>query len=306
MIETYKKVLESFYQVAEQDYLISVSQSFSHAIRLKDIHLVLMVEKFKKEDKNFSTLLAEASMSSKSTFSNYLSVAEKNKFISRYRDHTNYKKMRIVLDTEGEKLHRYVMQYYSDLYTFLKKSLDPLSLLSMAKSILLISNLFSTDEPKFKIHVLKAPSFDDLVKALDRIFFSMHAKELEFIDSNTLDVSFTDLKVLSVIEILALSNQNKPKEIAEYAKIQFSTLSSILKNLEKKQYIRREESSEDHRVLKAFVLPVGQSISKDYMEVRLNIHNDIKENIKARNYEIMIEAFKLIKKFSNDYNKKST
>ncbi len=306
MIETYKQVLESFYKVAEQDYLLSVSQGFNQTIRLKDIHLVLMVEKFRKEDKNFSTLLAEASMSSKSTFSNYLNVAEKNQFITRYRDQSNYKKMRIVLDYEGMRLFDYVMSYYKDLYAFLAKSMDALSLLTLAKAILTISNLFSTDEPKFKITMLSKPTFEDLLKALDRIFFAMHAKELEFIDSNTLNVTFTDLKVLSIIEVLTLTNQNKPKDIAEYAHIQFSTLSSILKNLEKKQYIKREEVEDDHRILKAVVLPDGKHIIMDYMQLRLDIHRQIKSNINDKSYQITMEAFKLIKKFSNQYNKKST
>lgn len=301
MINEYQHILENFYNIAEQDYLLSVSQAFNQSLRLKDIHLIMKVEKLRHNNQNFSTILADATMSSKSTFSNYLNVAEKNHWIKRHRDPENYKRMRIELDSEGLKIHAYVMKYYQALYEFLVKELSPLKLLTISKAILTISNIFSKEMPQFKVGLLTKPNFDDLVLALDRIFFALHAKELDFIEEHALDLSFTDLKVLSSIEILSVTHLNQPKSISTYSRVQFSTLSSILKQLEKKGYVTRQEDSSDHRVLRALNTEIAKAISNDYMQLRLSIHDTYKQAMTEDQYQLLMEAFKKIKQFSNHY-----
>lgn len=46
--ENYKTIYESFYEVVEQDYLLSLRSQFEYSLSLKDINLLFAIQKEKR------------------------------------------------------------------------------------------------------------------------------------------------------------------------------------------------------------------------------------------------------------------
>ena len=51
--ENYKTIYESFYEVVEQDYLLSLRSQFEYSLSLKDINLLFAIQKEKKDFRNY-------------------------------------------------------------------------------------------------------------------------------------------------------------------------------------------------------------------------------------------------------------
>lgn len=301
---TYKALYQTFYRIIEMNHLDSIKNRFDVSLRLKDIHLVFKVAEMTASNNNFSAKIANATRMSRSIFSNYLTYAEKMTLIKRFRDEENYKNMRIELGDLGFQVYKEVMTYYNAFYEHLKQTYSSSELLLTLQTIYKSSNFLSDENPKFKTNVLTMPkTLEAMIKAFDRVFFSMHDRELEFIKMYDLNVSFNDLRVLSTIEILQLQNENQPKYISDMTHLHFSTISSMLKSLKKKSLITRSENEDDRRVSNIYLTPVAKKIVSDYMDVRISIHDEIKAHLSKKAYTQIVHAFNELKVFTNNYNR---
>ena len=298
----YIQLYEKFYQIVEMSHLETIKLIFDVPIRLKDIHLVFKVAEMTEANNNFSTKIAEATRMSRSIFSNYLIYAEKMKLIKRYRDPESYKNMRIELDVLGIQVYEAVMEYYHALYDHLRSTNKSTDLLLTIQAIYKTSNLLSFERPQFKTNVLTmSKSLDTLTKAFDRVFFYMHDQELQFIRDYDLNLSIIDLRVLSFIDMLSLTKHNQPKYITEKSRIHFSTISSMLKVLEKKDYILRKQNQEDKRAFDIFLTKMAKNIVNDYMTLRMTIHDNIQNHLSKKAYTQIVYAFENLQTFTESY-----
>ena len=53
--QIYQPIYESFYEIVEQDYLMSLRSRFDYPLTLKDINLLFAIQKEKKAHLNFSS-----------------------------------------------------------------------------------------------------------------------------------------------------------------------------------------------------------------------------------------------------------
>lgn len=303
LIKKYEDVYENFYKIVELSHLETLKKLFDIPIRLKDIHLVFKVHNMTQKDMNFSSRIAEATMMSRSIFSNYLLYAEKLKLVKRYRDQQSYKNMRVELDEVGLYVYEQVMLYYRGLYEHLKKNLKNNDLLQTVQTVYKISNFLSSETPAFKTNILQMPKkLDTLIEAFDRIFFHMHKHELNFIREYELNVSILELHVLTYIEILTSHQMNQPKHLSEISHIHFSTISSMLKSLEKKGYVTREPNISDKRIINMKLTEVTTHIVHDFMKLRIHKHEAIQHELSKKAYTKMVDAYQLLQSYTESYD----
>ena len=303
VIQQYEAIYEQFYKIVELSHLETIKKLFDVPIRLKDIHLVFKVHQMSKEGTNFSAKIAEATMMSRSIFSNYLLYAEKMKLIKRYRDEQSYKYMRVELDELGQHVYDQVMTYYRGLYNYLKDNLKTTELLQTIQTTYIISNLLSDEKPTFKTNKFQMPkTLDALIKAFDRIFFYMHKLELSFIKDYELNASITELHVMTFIDVLTYHQLNQPKHLSEKSMLHFSTISSMLKSLEKKGYVFRQPNELDKRIINMNLTKTTTNIVRDFMKLRIEQHQFIQNHLTKKAYTKMVHAYELLQSYTESYD----
>lgn len=302
----YLKIYESFYEVVEQDYLLSLRNQFDYPLTLKDINLLFAIQKEKKEYMNYSSLLAKKIGATHSTFSNHLKILERAKIIKRYRDPNNYKHMLIDLDVYGIKYYEILIQFYQGLFNFFKNKFSNLKLLELIKTIIHISNTFSEETPKLKKpSMLNIPSFDDIYEAFNRIYFYNFNQENDFLSHYELDIDLTDLKLLTLTHLFEEQGLNQPSTLSEKTSLQFSTISSIIHKLDKDGFVRRTVGEEDKRKLNIVLEPHAIKIVEDYMSFRIQLHESIKSSVTHKQFELIENGYQYIKSYTQEYKNKA-
>ena len=304
--DRYLQIYESFYEVVEQDYLLSLRSQFEYPLTLKDINLLFAIQKEKKASRNYSSLLAKKIGATHSTFSNHLKILERAKIIKRYRDPSNYKHMLIDLDVNGVAYYDILIQFYQGLFDFFKKQFSNLKLLELIKTIIHISNTFSEAEPKLnKPTLMNIPSFDEIYEAFNRIYFYNFKQENDFLSHYELDIDLTDLKLLTLTYLFEEEGLNQPSTLSEKTSMQFSTISSIIHQLDKDGFVKRTVGDEDKRKLNIVLEPHAIKIVEDYMSFRIHLHELIKASVNSKQFELIEKAYQYIKDYTKEYKNKA-
>jgi len=304
--QIYQPIYESFYEIVEQDYLMSLRSRFDYPLTLKDINLLFAIQKEKKAHLNFSSNLAKKIGATHSTFSNHLKILERNKIIKRYRDPSNYKHMLIDLDESGILHYDILIEYYQGLLSYIKSSYSNLKLLELMKVIIHISNTFSEEIPKLKSpSVLNLPSFETIYEAFNRIYFYHFKKEASFLQMYELDLDLTELKLLTLSYIFEEAGLNQPSALNEKTSMQFSTISSIIHKLDKEGFIQREVGKMDKRKLDIILKPHTIKIVEDYMLFRIDTYHEIKQSVTQKQFDLIENTYQLIKKYTEIYKNKA-
>lgn len=304
--DRYLKIYESFYEVVEQDYLLSLRSQFEYPLTLKDINLLFAIQKEKKASMNYSSLLAKKIGATHSTFSNHLKILERAQIIKRYRDPSNYKHMLIDLDVNGVAYYDILIQFYQGLFNFFKKQFSNLKLLELIKTIIDISNTFSEAEPKLrKPSLMNIPSFDEIYEAFNRIYFYNFKQENDFLSHYELDIDLTDLKLLTLTYLFEEEGINQPSTLSEKTSMQFSTISSIIHQLDKDGFVKRTIGDEDKRKLNIVLEPHAKKIVEDYMNFRIRLHESIKSSVTPKQFELIEKGYQYIKSYTYEYKNKA-
>jgi DNA-binding MarR family transcriptional regulator len=302
----YLDIYESFYEIVEQDYLMSMRSSFEYPLTLKDIQLLFAIETSKKKSMNYSSYLAQRIGATHSTFSNHLKILERANIIKRYRDPNNYKHMLIELDVDGIKYYEQILSFYKGLLLYFKANLSSLQLLELIKTIIFISNTFSEDFPKIdKPSLTLVPSFENIYEAFNRIYFFIFKRELDFLNHYEHDLGMTDFKLLSLSYIFEEYGNNQPSALTEKTHMQFSTISSIVHQLHKNGYIRRIEGKEDKRKLDIVLEEHTIKIVEDFMRFRIRLHEEVQSSVKSKQFELIKKSYQLIKAYTIEYKNKA-
>lgn len=304
--DRYLKIYESFYEVVEQDYLLSLRSQFEYPLTLKDINLLFAIQKEKKASMNYSSLLAKKIGATHSTFSNHLKILERAQIIKRYRDPSNYKHMLIDLDVNGVAYYDILIQFYQGLFNFFKKQFSNLKLLELIKTIIDISNTFSEAEPKLrKPSLMNIPSFDEIYEAFNRIYFYNFKQENDFLSHYELDIDLTDLKLLTLTYLFEEEGINQPSTLSEKTSMQFSTISSIIHQLDKDGFVKRTIGDEDKRKLNIVLEPHAKKIVEDYMSFRIRLHESIKSSVTPKQFGLIEKGYQYIKSYTYEYKNKA-
>ncbi len=304
--DRYLKIYESFYEVVEQDYLLSLRSQFEYPLTLKDINLLFAIQKEKKASMNYSSLLAKKIGTTHSTFSNHLKILERAQIIKRYRDPSNYKHMLIDLDVNGVACYDVLIQFYKGLFDFFKKQFSNLKLLELIKTIIDISNTFSEAEPKLrKPSLMNIPSFDEIYEAFNRIYFYNFNQENDFLSRYELDIDLTDLKLLTLTYLFEEEGLNQPSTLSEKTSMQFSTISSIIHQLDKDGFVKRTIGDEDKRKLNIVLEPHAKKIVEDYMNFRIRLHESIKSSVTPKQFGLIEKGYQYIKSYTHEYKNKA-
>ena len=303
---TYKYIYETFYEIVEQDYLLSLRSHFDYPLTLKDINLLFAIQKEKKDNQHYSSLLAKKIGMTHSTFSNHLKILERAKIIKRYRDPHNYKHMLIDLDSQGEHYYAMLIEFYQGLLQYFKNEFPSLKLLELVKTIIQISNTFSDELPKLKKpSILSIPSFETIYEAFNRIYFYNYKQENDFLIHYELDIDLTELKLLTLTYLFEEDGLHQPSTLSEKTSMQFSTVSSIIHKLDKEGFIRRTIGLEDKRKLNIELEPHTIKIVEDYMNFRIHLYESIKNTVTKKQFDLIEKAYQHIKKYTQSYKNKA-
>lgn len=302
----YLDIYESFYEIVEQDYLMSMRRIFEYPLTLKDIQLLFAIKTGKTKGMNYSSFLAQRIGSTHSTFSNHLKILERANIIKRYRDPDNYKHMLIELDVDGLKYYEQILSFYNGLLLYIKAHLSSLKLFELIKTITFISNTFSEDLPKISNpRMTFKPSFENIYEAFNRIYFFVFKRELEFLNFYDHNLGMTDLKLLSLTYIFEEIGLNQPSTLAEKTHMQFSTISSIVHQLHKNGYINRMEGKDDKRKLDIVLENHTTKIVEDFMRFRIALYEEVKSSVKTKQFDLVKKSYQLIKAYTIEYKIKA-
>jgi DNA-binding MarR family transcriptional regulator len=302
----YLVIYETFYEIVEQDYLMSMRNSFEYPLTLKDIQLLFAIETGKKKAMNYSSYLAHKIGATHSIFSNHLKILERAKIIRRYRDPNNYKHMLIDLEVVGIQYYEHLLNFYNGLILYFRDHFSNIQLLELIKTIIYISNTFSDDFPKIpKPTLTSIPSFEDIYEAFNRIYFFILKRELDFLNHYEHDLGMTDFKLLSLTHIFEENGNNQPSSLAEKTNMQFSTISSILHQLHQNGYIKRIEGKYDKRKLDIVLEDHTIQMVEDFMRFRIALHDEVKTSIKTKQFELIQKSYQFIKAYTHEFKIKA-
>jgi DNA-binding MarR family transcriptional regulator len=144
----------------------------------------------------------------------------------------------------------------------------------------------------------------DLANSIATITMDMEkicrAKETYF--CNQINVTPVELKCLRYL----LENEfPQVKELASNMSLTAARVTNLLNSLEKKGHISREISSEDRRVIKAYLTPQGREFALDLQDKYLDYHKEIIESMSdEQDLKSLLDTINTFKKTLEQFLKK--
>ena len=87
--------------------------------------------------------------------------------------------------------------------------------------------------------------------------------------------------------------------------MQFSTISSIIHQLDKDGFVKRTIGDEDKRKLNIVLETHTKKIVEDYMMFRIHLHDEIKTSVPSKQFELIKKAYQYIKDYTQEYKQKA-
>ena len=142
---------------------------------------------------------------------------------------------------------------------------------------------------------------ENKVRQLDG-YFSLIKKRLHVAEKNnpaTFDI--LNLSEAQTLLIMGPEGSMKMSEIAAALHLSLSSATSIVDKLEGKQFVRRERSNEDRRIVNVVLTKEGVRFQHFIEEARLNLMRDMLNALDSQEQDQLIRLFgKVAANFKND------
>jgi MarR family 2-MHQ and catechol resistance regulon transcriptional repressor len=103
-----------------------------------------------------------------------------------------------------------------------------------------------------------------------------------------------NVQELRVVEFLGSEGPRMMRELAEYLTVAVNSITSIVDSLEKKDFVRRQRSEEDRRVIRVELTEAGREIAASLMEVNMRLFRTMLGALTEEEQDIFMVLFRKI------------
>lgn len=298
LFESYEQLNRLYYYNFEYYYFQAVRQLLPGALDLRDVLILTTIEQMQKSKTNTSTQIAASVSMSASAFSNYLRTLEKELLVERQRGIQNRKLMFISLTPRGSELNKIVRLFAQGLVKRLVGHFGLMDTVKYLNAVITISHEeLTTPAPKLSVFSpQKALSI--ISDALRNINFNIYTKEQQQLDSLTPSMTTRELRLLHGIVHLSAAGEVTPSSLGQYLGYAMSTMTSMLKGLEAKKYIKRTTVKSDLRKLLVTIEPSATKPLEFFMRLRLNVLGEILPKLKPDEQALLEKSFQILREYS--------
>jgi DNA-binding MarR family transcriptional regulator len=300
LFESYERINTTFYYNFEYYYFVAVRQLLPNGLDLRDVLILSTIEQMEKTKTNTSTQIASNVSMSASAFSNYLRTLEKEELVERERGNSNRKLMYISLTPRGRELNKVVKQFSQGL---VKRLVSTFGLATSLKYLNMIITLSHEDPstPAPKLSVFSPQKALTIISdALRRINFNLYTKEELALSALTPSMTIREMRLLHGILHLSSNAEITPSTLGNYLGYPMSTMTSMLKGLETKKFIRRTTVKSDLRKLLIALDRTAVDHIDHFMTLRISTVAGIESQLKPDEQRLLESSFQILKVYSRE------
>ena len=121
-------------------------------------------------------------------------------------------------------------------------------------------------------------------------------KQFQCVNAAAANGPHADLNVqeLRVVEFLGNEGPRMMREVAEHLTVAVNSVTSIVDSLEKKEFVRRQRSEEDRRVIRVELTEAGREIAASLMEVNMRLFRTMLGALTEEEQDIFMVLFRKI------------
>ena len=300
LFASYEQLNASFYYNFEYHYYVAVLRMLPDGLDVRDVLILSTIEQMEKAKSNTSTQIASQVAMSASAFSNYLRTLEKETLVERERGNSNRKLMYISLTPRGRELIKVMKSFVQGLVKRLVQRLGLVDGLKYLNMIVALSHEdASTSAPRLSVFSPQK-ALTIISDALRQINFKLYTQEERALSALTPPMMIREMRLLHGILHLSNNGEITPSTLGNYLGYPMSTMTSILKRLEEKNYIRRTTVKSDLRKLLIVLDPSAEPVLEYFMKLRLSIFDGIQAQLTPNEQRLLETTFQILKEYSND------
>lgn len=300
LFASYEQLNTSFYYNFEYYYYVAVLRLLPDGLDVRDVLILSTIEQMEKTKSNTSTQIASQVAMSASAFSNYLRTLEKESLVERERGDSNRKLMYISLTPRGRELIKVMKHFVQGLVKRLVQRLGLVDGLKYLNMIVALSHEdASTSAPRLSVFSPQK-ALTIISDALRQINFQLYTQEERALSALTPPMMIRELRLLHGILHLSNNGEITPSTLGNYLGYPMSTMTSILKRLEEKKYIRRTTVKSDLRKLLIVLDSSAEPVLESFMKLRLSIFDGIQAQLSPGEQRLLETSFQILKEYSID------
>lgn len=298
LFETYEQVNESYYYNYEYYYFQAVRQLLPGNLDLRDVLVLGTIERLEKTKANTSTQIARNVTMSASAFSNYLRTLESELLVKRARGINNRKLMYVALTPRGKELNKTLKRFVQGYVKELVVRLGVIDSMKFMNVILAVSHDDeSTPAPKM-LRFNPQSAFRVITDALRNIKFIIYTQQEQSLATLNPPMTSREMRLLHGVMHLAKKGDVTPSDLGIYLGYPMSTMTSMLKGIETKQYIHRSSDESDLRKLLVTLDPLAEAPLEHFMSMRLKTIDGLLLRLKPNEQVLLERSFLILKEYS--------
>jgi DNA-binding MarR family transcriptional regulator len=300
LFASYEQLNTAYYYNFEYYYYVAVLKLLPDGLDVRDVLILTTIEQMEKAKSNTSTQIATQVAMSASAFSNYLRTLEKETLVERERGNSNRKLMYISLTPRGRGLVKLSKGFVQGLVKRLVLRLGLVDSLKYLNMVIALSHEGSSESaPRLSVFSPQK-ALTIISDALRQINFKLYTEEERALSALTPPMMIREMRLLHGILHLSNNGEITPSTLGNYLGYPMSTMTSILKRLEEKKYIRRTTVKSDLRKLLIVLDPSAEPVLESFMKRRLSIFEGIKAQLQPNEQQLLETTFQVLKEYSID------
>lgn len=300
LFESYEQLNTAYYYNFEYYYYVAVLKLLPDGLDVRDVLILTTIEQMEKAKSNTSTQIATQVAMSASAFSNYLRTLEKETLVERERGNINRKLMYISLTPRGRELIKLSKGFVQGLVKRLVLRLGLVDSLKYLNMVIALSHEGSSESaPRLSVFSPQK-ALTIISDAFRQINFKLYTEEERALSALTPPMMIREMRLLHGILHLSNNGEITPSTLGNYLGYPMSTMTSILKRLEEKKYIRRTTVKSDLRKLLIVLDPSAEPVLESFMKRRQSIFDGIKAQLQPNEQQLLETTFQVLKEYSID------
>ncbi len=298
LLESYVGIKQKYYYNFEYFYYLAIKQLLPEGLDLRDVVVLTTIESMQKSKKNTSTNIAQTIRMSPSAFSNYLRTLEKYELVDRARGLENRKLMFIKLTPQGVALIKVVKKF---IQGFVRQLISQFGLKNslVCLNVILKSTQQNSTKPAPNLSVFSPQkALQTISDGLRRVNLVYFVEEVQVYSKLTPPLSIREQRLLYEVYSLSQGTEVTPSILGNNLGFAMSTITSMLKSLEQKNFIHRTSSKAD---LRKFVLTLDPSALPSielFMQTRIRLVEEVTSKLTSNEQKLLEQSFQILGEYS--------
>jgi DNA-binding MarR family transcriptional regulator len=295
LLSKYRTLNQSYYYIYEYYYFDAIKNRLPGSLGLKELVVLTTIEKMQKHKTNTSAQIALAVQMTPSSFSNYLRTLEKNHLIARRRGTTNLKLMYINTTPEGKRLIVGMRQFMQGFVRELIQDLGIKGTLQFSNGILKVSFANRTLASPTLTSYTPGKVLNTITEGMRNINLLLFASEEKAYSVLNPSMSIREMRFLHAI--LELHENVTPTMISQYLGIPMSSLTTMIRKLEREDLIQRTVDPTDLRKYTLTLQPNAIPLIDYFMSWRLRVFTELTSILNDKERELLERSFQVLKTY---------